>query len=83
MANGAGPPGQKLSPPQPQGIPIVPKQTTYPSANAEVQALDGGGRVLIFATPVEILIFPLSPQAAKTIGQSLTAPSVEVPGPQL
>lgn len=68
--------------PAPQQIPAhTLKQTTYQAVNVEVQPAADGGRLMIMQTPFEMLIFPMTVEAAESIGRALCAPSVHVPEP--
>lgn len=68
--------------PQPVQIPIL-KQILHPQFFlGGVQPTEDGGKAVSFLIPNgESLIFPLSPDAAKALGNALLAPSVEIARP--
>lgn len=57
------------------------KQVTYIQVHAAVHSQPDGGRVLVFSTAYEQVVFPMSKEAAETIGRALIAPGVHVPKP--
>jgi hypothetical protein len=61
----------------PQGAP--PKQTTYTGVSYQVTPMPGGAAMLMFASPQEVIAFPLDPQAREAIGKALLAPHVVTP----
>lgn len=64
---------------EPVGVQQVPvKQTIYPAVNVGVQRQPDGTRLLVISAPGEQLVFPMTAEAAETIGRALTAPSVAV-----
>jgi hypothetical protein len=68
-----------MSPVVPQAGTPPQKQTTYNGVGYQVTPVPGGGAILMFATPAEVIAFPLDSAAREAIGKALLAPSVVVP----
>lgn len=67
-----------------QQVTTPPMQEMYPLSFPEVTEPDDNGvRLLMFRIPApnKVIMFPLTDEVWKAIGQELTAPSVEVAAP--